>query len=248
MLSASAPGPGLLRIPGGGWCTQGRRGDLVSATTVSPWAEVAKVMLPATSAQVCAFTSSAWADSGSLRIWTDAPALAGAIIASSPTTASSVTRLGSGGRRRGFIGARSALHMPLRSHFILSDGSAGRGARRRVSRSAACSSRLRLGLQPGRSGSCSPLAAGDAVKGGSLGCGASFAALAPRGLASVALDGVAGPREVLARRDAQDPPLGRGHDRPAKALVCEHRGDLLGRHVRAKGLRAGLRDIPHRAV
>ena len=79
-------------------------------------------------------------------------------------------------------------------------------------------------------------------------CGASFAALAPRGLARVALAGVAGPREGLARRDAQNPALGRSHDRPAKALVCQYPGDLPCRHVRAKGLRAGLRDIPHRAV
>ena len=220
----------------------------MSATTVSPCTDPPKVMLPANSAQVWAFTSSACADSGSLRIRTDAAAAAGTIIASSPATASAMTRLGSGGRQRGFIGARSALHMPLRSHFTLSDKAPVGSARRRVSRSGACSSRLRLGLQPGRSGSCSPLAARDAVKGGSLGCGASFAALAPRGLASVALDGVAGPREVLARRDAQNPTLGRSHDRPAKALVCQHPGDLLSRHVRAKGLRAGLRDIPHRAV
>ena len=60
--------------------------------------------------------------------------------------------------------------------------------------------------------------------------------------------GVAGAREGPARRDPQDPTLGRSHDRPVKALVCQHPNDLLSRQVGAKRLRAGLRDIPHRAV
>src|SRR5690348_5963845 len=41
---------------------------------------------------------------------------------------------------------------------------------------------------------------------------------------SFALDGVAGSREVLARRDAQNPALGSRQDRPAKALVRQHPG------------------------
>ena len=65
---------------------------------------------------------------------------------------------------------------------------------------------------------------------------------------SSGLDGVAGSLEILARRDPQDPSLGRGDDRPAKALVCQYGGDLLGGNVGAKRLRAGLRDLPHRAV
>jgi hypothetical protein len=78
--------------------------------------------------------------------------------------------------------------------------------------------------------------------------GINFAALARRGLAGGALDGAAGPLQVLARRDAQEPALGRGHDRPAKALLCQYAGDPRRRHVRTKGLRAGLRDIPHGVV
>ena len=113
MLSASTPGPGLLRIPGGGRCAQRCRVDLVSARPCRPGRSWRRLMLPATSAQVWAFTTSAWADSGSLRIRADAAAAAGTISVSSPATASAAAHRPAAVLRRTSMGSRSAFHTPL---------------------------------------------------------------------------------------------------------------------------------------
>jgi hypothetical protein len=54
--------------------------------------------------------------------------------------------------------------------------------------------------------------------------------------------------EILPGGDAQNPTLGGSYDRPAKALVGQHGADILSGCVRTKGFRAGLRNIPDRAL